>query len=309
MADYVDACPDAAGSGSTNGCPVIATPTQGVVFPVSAACLLGNSQQVNIRDFPSTQDAIVGGLTAGKFAHGVFEVGSAQGASWYFTDEGGYIRSDVVRTNGHCRQLPHVQTRAALLHVSRGAVDGLRVFPLQDNLNTLNVSRGLAINPRGEQIVGSSAYLDVESIVNNILLQAAADAAADVSVDPQNVSDALQRLINEQEREIDRLRQAENSPTQSPILGDLRQTISMMETLQAETHGILFLLRYGTKEDCPLFTKWVEYPPEILDQLERIAPIEPSAPCSVEVLFSYESVPASGQFDVVLSSLMVAIQP
>lgn len=306
--DYVDACPNAAGSGFTNGCPVdaaTAPPVNTVVFPVSADCLLGNSQAANVREFPSTDEAIVGQIRSGEFARGLFTTRDAQGQMWYFVD-GGYVRSDVVRSNGNCRRLPLLQPNAALLHVGSGVIGGLQVFPLQRNLNVLNLGGGLAVSPTGEQVGSLSPDGDIESIAFLVLMQATADMQNDL----KTIMDEIKKLNEKEQRERDRIRMTQEA--QNAVSAGLDQTAGMLATLQAAARGTMMLvLRHGDAANCPMFTKWLEYPPEIIQQLEMLTPAPLSAPCMVEVLFSDADAarpnPTGDGFDVRLNRLLIDV--
>lgn len=304
--DYVDACPDAAGTGFTNGCPVdaaTAVPNNAPVFPVSANCLLGNSQQANLRQFPSTSDEIVGQLRVGEFARGVFSTRTPQGETWYFTNSGGYVRSDIVRTNGNCRQLPQVQAGAVLLHLGTGVIGGLQVFPLQRNLNTLSITSGQAVSPSGA-FISLLNEADIESLVFLVMRQAAADMQNDI----KSIMDDLRRLHEKEQRETDTIRATQDSASQ------ITAGIEALATLQADIGdalGIVLLIPYGSTEECPMFTKWVAYPQEIIDQLEFIDNVAPGTPCMVQVLFSDARTPLlnNGQFDVRLNSILLDVTP
>jgi hypothetical protein len=342
--DYVDPCPDAVGSGYTNGCPVDdsapqagaaaspeAQPNSTLLFPVSDECLLGSSQPVNVRLFPSTQHEIVGHLQPGETTRGIFGITNALGEFWYLTESLGFVRGDVVRNNGNCRQLPLVQPGAALLHVNPGVVDGLRVFPLQRNLSTLNVTSGLAANQQDDEIGSINSSSDAEAISLYVLRQGAAGAnydilvmlvvmmrlaAADRQQDEATIEAIMQQLIAARAAAL----QAANSSItqeQQEALDEAQaanRAASGLATLQAVNSTITLVRRYGEAADCPIFSNWVDYPATISDQLETLTPVTPVASCVVEILFSAGDTArpnptGDGTFDVMLNRLLIPIQP
>jgi len=117
VADFVDNCPDQAGTGFTNGCPTDVTPsgeapeniTAPLIFPESGECLIGNFGNVNVRVEPSTESDILLVLTPGSFLWALYIVINDLGESWYYTLVDGYVRTDVVQNNGNCDDLTEIR--------------------------------------------------------------------------------------------------------------------------------------------------------------------------------------------------------
>jgi hypothetical protein len=84
----------------------------------------------------------------------------------------------------------------------------------------------------------------------------------------------------------------------------------MISTLQAQMQGtIALVIRHGDVADCPIFTKWIDYPPEILAGLEYLTPFETDEPCSVEILFSdlARPNPTGDGFEIRLNRLLIPV--
>jgi hypothetical protein len=422
--DYVDPCPDAVGSGYTNGCPVEeATPVPSMpIFPLSEDCLLGSVQPANIRQSTSTRDPVIGQLRSGDVVQAIFRTTNPSGETWYFTDAGGYIRSDVVGTNGNCGELlrVNVQPQAAVLHITDDVLRALQGFPLQQNLNTLNragsnpqptappqspdasparrdgigqlvyVTLTKAQNANDEALAGADrqrdliaaqnsaraaiaayeealragggpqlgsslaiigggqetdtsfaggdgqgadtssangggqgtdtssasgdgpvtgsptgsldgiAYLIYVSQMKTDLANEAAMAGADKQRDAIAAQNALRELLRDDQERVDELGNDQN------IGNDI-------EVTREPLYQIMLVQQHGSATDCPMFTKWVEYPAAITDQLEYVTPVELDAPCVLEILYADEQAQTisreDGSFGVVLNSILIEVNP
>ena len=66
------------------------------------SCQVSAGQSVNIRSEPSTAAAVVRTLAAGESQSVSTQTTGADGFPWFELTQGGWVRSDVIRTSGNC---------------------------------------------------------------------------------------------------------------------------------------------------------------------------------------------------------------